>query len=274
MKILVLGAEGMLGNYVYKYLKSKGLNVAPSVRPTATVMGIDALDSHAWLLKSLFHGYELETGDVVINCIGVINKLVEKVGIENTIIINSLFPHTLDSICNSNGLHLLQISSDCVFSGLNGNYSESDPHDATDIYGKTKSLGEPANSTVIRTSIIGEEKVNKRSLLEWVKSNAGKEIDGYVNHRWNGVTCLRLAQVIGEIIEKDLYWEGVKHIYGDTVTKALLCCMISDIYGLDISIRHKETYICDRTLVSERKDVEFDRFRLYQDIKAQKEFGV
>jgi dTDP-4-dehydrorhamnose reductase len=273
----------MLGNYMAKYFHINSLWINRHVI-SGECLGLDATDKESHIRARIEGSFELKSGDVIINCIGVINKLVEQKGIENTIIVNSLFPHVLDRICNDNGLHLITVSSDCCYSGLKENnsvgrcfnYSESDPHDATDIYGKTKSLGEPANSTVIRTSIIGEEKVNKRSLLEWVKSNKGKEIDGYVNHRWNGVTCLRLAQVIGEIIEKDLYWKGVKHIFGETVTKYELCRMISQAYDLGITVHAiATTKPCDRSLWSERKDVNFPYYNeLYKDIIAQKEFGT
>lgn len=219
--------------------------------------------------------YGLKQDDVIINCIGIINKLVENEGVISTIKVNSIFPNLLERLCDIRQFRFIHISTDCVYKGDKGHYSESDLHDATDIYGKTKSLGEPMDCTVIRTSIIGEEKSNyKRSLLEWVKSNAGKTIDGYINHKWNGVTCLRLAQGIAGIIEEKKYWKGVKHVFGNTVNKYELCCMINDIYKLNIQIKMKDTDLCDRTLRSIRGDIPMYQPDLYTDIVAQKEFGI
>ena len=101
---------------------------------------------------------------------------------------------------------------------------KDDVHTATDIYGTTKSLGESQKSTIIRTSIIGEELTGQNSLLEWIKSNKNKTINGFANHYWNGVTCLTLSKIIKSIIDKKDYWTGVRHIFSpNTVTKYDLC---------------------------------------------------
>lgn len=277
-KVLVLGAEGMLGNYVFKYLKTLGdkfeVLFCPHMKNLTTIKGIDARWGHSLIKEILRNEFELVKDDVVVNCIGIINKNVETIGIYDTIVVNSLFPHILSKICKEYEYHFIHISTDCVFSGMKGNYSELDKHDATDIYGKTKSLGEPSDCTLIRTSIIGEEKRNKTSIIEWLKSKAGKSVDGYVNHKWNGITCLRLAQGISGIILENAYWQGVKHVHGQSVNKHLLCSMINKAYNLNLSIYHKETEICDRTLTSVRKEISLFIPDLYQDILKQKEFGL
>ena len=107
---------------------------------------------------------------------------------------------TLAKIKKEHNCQVVHISTDCVFNGKKGNYNEEDDHDCLDVYGKTKSLGENPDLTIIRTSIIGEEITNKRSLVEWVKSNTSKEINGFIKHFWNGVTCLQLAKIIYKII--------------------------------------------------------------------------
>ena len=137
---------------------------------------------------------------------------------------------------------MIHVTTDCVFSGKEGKYNEKSIHDEINDYGMSKSLGELCKATIIRTSIIGEEVNNKRSLLEWVKSNSGKEINGYENHYWNGVTCLQLAKIVNEIINTGNYWNGVRHIFSPrSVSKYELVTIINDIYNLKIKINKFKT---------------------------------
>ncbi|MFW6243405.1 MAG: LAGLIDADG family homing endonuclease, partial [bacterium] len=160
----------------------------------------------------------------------------------------------------------------CVFDGLLGRYTEESLHNATDVYGKSKSLGEPKNATVIRTSIIGEEIGQNRSLVEWIKSNKDKEVRGYMNHFWNGVTCLQFAKICKNIIDNNNYWNGVKHVYSNTVSKFDLVNMVSKIYELNIKIKEYNTTIkCDRSLSSVYNNT-FNNPDLYKQIEEMKEF--
>ena len=129
---------------------------------------------------------------------------------------------------------------------------ETDFHDETNIYGKSKSQGEPKNCTIIRTSIIGEELNHKRSLVEWIKSNTGGEINGYSNHYWNGITCLQYAKIVEYMILNNIFWEGVRHIYSPTtVSKYELANIINDTYNLGIKINKFETdTVVDKSLSS------------------------
>ena len=131
-------------------------------------------------------------------------------------------------------------------------YDENSKHDETSIYGVSKSLGEVGNACIIRTSIIGEELSNKKSLLEWVRNHRNGTINGYLNHYWNGVTCLTLAKIIKRIIDEGIYWKGVRHIYSpNIVSKYELCCYINQIYQLDINIIPTNLpEKCDKTLIS------------------------
>jgi dTDP-4-dehydrorhamnose reductase len=137
----------------------------------------------------------------------------------------------------------------------------------------SKSLGEPDNCTVIRTSIIGEEFKNFLSLIEWVKSNKDKTVNGYRNHIWNGITCLQFAKLCEHIINKNLFWNGVRHVFSPTsATKAQLVKLISDIYNLNVHVIAVETAIkCDRTL-STIYPIILEIPELYEQIKEQKEF--
>jgi len=261
--IHVLGSNGMLGRYVFMYLNSKFSNVVGYTRKNIDASVTDDIP------------LVLSKGDVVVNCIGLIPQRGVKNPI-NYITINALFPHLVSSMCDTVGATFVHISTDCVFSGTTGSYTEDSVHDATDLYGRTKSLGEPENATTIRTSIIGEELVNKKSLLEWVRSMAGKDINGYTNHYWNGVTCLCLAKIIADTISNNSFWVGVKHIYSsEVVSKYLLVGLISNIYGLDIKINPVKTpTTCNKSLKSVRDDIIIEVPSLGIQIAEQKDYSL
>lgn len=236
MKIFIFGSNGMLGSYVKSYL-SKKYTVIPFTRQDYDIVNL-SIDSLDFLLSN-----QIEQDDIVINCAGVIPQSSKQRDINTRLyfIINSIFPIILSMICDKYNCKMIHITTDCVFSGKAGNYDETSIPDERNDYGISKSLGEICKATIIRTSIIGEE-INNRSLLEWVKSNNGKEINGYVNHYWNGVTCLQLAKIIDNIIENNIFWNGVKHIFSpESVSKYELVSMINKIYDLNISINEFST---------------------------------
>lgn len=221
MKIYIFGSNGMLGNYVYDLLKQY-YTVIPITRKEYDII-VDPISKLYNVLKDLMNE------DVVINCTGLIPQNNHE--LREYIKVNSIFPNILSEICN----HFIQISTDCVFSGIKGNYDENDLHDTTSYYGISKSLGENDNMTIIRTSIIGEELNHKKSLLEWVLKQ--KYIKGYSTQYWNGITCYSLAKYIKNVIDTQTYWKGVRHLYSeDIVSKYELCKYIRDIYQLDIEI--------------------------------------
>jgi len=269
MKIFVLGSNGMLGAYVSKYF-SKNYKVENINRDK-----LDASNPYAANTYGILQFLPVEKDDFVINCIGMIKPQVDKYGAEAAIRVNSLFPRVLSKSCKERGAGLIHITTDCVFSGNQGPYHENSLHDALDVYGKTKSLGEPEDCMVIRTSIIGEEKINKRSLVEWIKSNAGKKVNGYINHLWNGVTCLQLAKAIDDIITRDVSWLGTRHVFTpQNMTKYYLVDQINQVYGLNMSVipvTAKEA--CDRTMTSvyePRTEIP----AIEQQIKEMKEFAL
>lgn len=228
MRVFVFGANGMLGHYVVNTLQ-KEYTVIPVTRDIFDAMKDDV---------SVFL-QNISSKDVVINCIGAIPQ--NQPNPREYIQLNTLFPLQLEQVMKHKGFQFIHITTDCVFDGKKGGYTESDEHTAKDIYGTTKSLGEPKDACVIRTSIIGEELTRKKSLLEWVRSNKGGTISGYTNHLWNGVTCLTLSEIILEIIQKNLYWKGLRHIHSpDSITKYELCKYINDVYDLRITILPKD----------------------------------
>lgn len=247
MKIFIFGSNGMLGNYVNSYL-SNDFTVVNLTRNDYDIsnLSINSLDK-------MLSVKNIEKNDIIINCAGVIPQSSKQRSINSKLyfIVNSMFPVILSQLCEKYGAKMIHITTDCVFSGKDGNYDENSFHDETNDYGISKSLGELCNATIIRTSIIGEEEKNKRSLLEWVKSNKGKVINGFINHFWNGVTCLQLAQIIEQIIKENLYWNGVRHIFSPrSISKYELVSLINEIYNLNINIIPFETHKIDKTLTS------------------------
>ena len=168
----------------------------------------------------------------------------------NSIYSNSIFPHLLSESCNETFTKLIHITTDCVFSGTTGPYNESSRHDCLDEYGKSKSLGEPTDSMVLRTSIIGEEVYNKVSLIEWAKSMKDGEVNGYTNHYWNGVTTKEYAEACHNIIKKNLYEQGLFHVFSPKpVSKFELLQIINNKFELNMKISNFATQdACNRTL--------------------------
>ena len=263
MKVYVLGSNGMLGRYVSTYL-AKQYSVINVTRNDLNVECATKED-----IITFFNKTAVKDNDVIINCIGLIKPLIDNTRTVAAIKINSLFPHILAENYNN----VIHITTDCVWSGKDGNYKEDDPHDALDVYGKTKSLGEPVNCTVIRTSIIGEEAHNNRSLVEWIKSRKDKDANGVLNHIWNGVTCLELAKYIEFVIKYNKYWKGVRHVFSPTsVTKDTLLKMVNKTYNLNININSINASVaCDRSLNS-NYDRYYDILELEDQIKEMKLF--
>lgn len=241
MKIVLFGSNGMLGTYLKLYLQDK-YELLSLTREDIDLSITNESKLLNFLLKRVFKD------DIIINAAGIIKQ--RKYKISDMIMVNSIFPHLLSKFKNDIGCNVVHITTDCVFSGLRGDYNELDSHDCIDDYGKTKSLGENPLITNIRTSIIGEELSNKKSLLEWVISSRNKVIDGYYNHLWNGMTCLELSKIIDKMIKNNIYWTGVRHLFSpDTVSKGDLIKMINNIYDLNITVNKRlADHSCYRNL--------------------------
>jgi dTDP-4-dehydrorhamnose reductase len=238
MNIVILGATGMLGSMVsnellnkhiiyetYRNEQSKKLILNPE-----NSFLFDPLNTSTWdnIPKNV---------DYILNCIGIIKPFMND-NLEDNIFINSVFPHKLAKYAQENNIKLIHITTDCVFSGKTGNYTEVSLHDALDEYGKSKSLGEPhQNSMVIRTSIIGPEKHKNASLISWAISMKGKPINGFLNHFWNGVTTKQYAKACNHIMNNDLFNVGLYHIFSPApVNKYELLQLINKRYDLNLII--------------------------------------
>jgi dTDP-4-dehydrorhamnose reductase len=242
MSVFVFGSKGMLGSYICKRF-SESYNVVPVSRAMLDLSGspeaiFDFLRSH------------VSKEDIIINAAGVIKQ--RKSTLEEMFKVNSVFPSILALLKKDISCQVWHITTDCVFSGKKGGYTEDSLHDCDDFYGISKSLGENSFLSIIRTSIIGEEASNKLSLLEWVRSNTNGEINGFDNHFWNGVTCLELATFLKKLVDENCYWNGVRHIYSpEIVSKYDLVNLINNVYSLNMRINKKSADVfCDRSLKS------------------------
>ena len=234
VRVLILGSTGLLGNAVGEWFLSHTdkYETYLTYRNESVSYGKNKVFFDC--LSGEFA--DLPKVDYIINCIGTIKPFVEENPLE-TIEINSTFPWRLAAHCERTDTRLIHITTDCVFSGAKGQYTESDDHDALDKYGKSKSLGEPTNCMVLRTSIIGEELHKKASLVEWAKSQAWAEVSGYVNHHWNGISTRQYASVCDQIITSELYSNGLFHIFSpQQVTKYELLSFINDRFKLLLKV--------------------------------------
>lgn len=250
-KIIILGSTGMLGNAVASYfLANDNYEVVTTYRDKTVAFGKNDIYFNA--LNMDFSELPADA-DYIINCIGIIKPFISD-DLENAVAINSLFPWKLADWCEKNNIKLIHITTDCVYSGNKGKYTESDLHDALDAYGKSKSLGECAQKAmVLRTSIIGEEIHKNASLIAWVKSQKNKQIKGFTTHLWNGITTKKYAEVCDKIIANDLYEKGLFHIHAsDDVSKYQMMLYFNEKYDLNLKIEKSSPISCDRTLRSEK----------------------
>lgn len=251
-KLIIFGSNGMLGRYIYQYFKHNTdieLELVPLTRDD-----FDAYNDKLDKLEIIFKKYNIDSNTLVFNAIGTIpHQGIDDISYYYKI--NSSFPMILSYLCDLYNCKMIHPTTDCVFSGKDGNYHEDSVHDSKDHYGLSKSVGEKINCCIIRTSIIGEN--NKGiSLVEWIKNNKNNKVNGYINHLWNGITCLQYAKIIEYMICNNIYWNGVKHIYSpNTVSKASLIDMVNKQYKLNIHINNIKTDICNRSLTSNYSNI-------------------
>jgi dTDP-4-dehydrorhamnose reductase len=260
-KVLVLGATGMLGGACMEILeRDPEIDLFGTARnKKSDFLVFDAkVDSLSKILGEVKPTW-------IINCIGIIKPYISEnnqASVENAIRINSEFPFLLASAAEKIGSKVIQIATDCVYSGVIGSYAESDLHDATDAYGKTKSSGEvPAlNVMHLRVSIIGPEVGRSTSLLEWFRNQPnGAKLNGFTDHIWNGVTTHVFGKICLGIIKNNSFRPGPHHLIPkDNVTKAeLLRIFVRAFNRPDIVISdHVNPVGIDRTLVTD--DLEFN----------------
>jgi dTDP-4-dehydrorhamnose reductase len=221
-RVLVVGSTGMLGGTVYQTLARSDLEVLEASRSRGLTF-----DAEVELAGELLRRAGLKPGDFVVNCVGLTKTHINEdktETLERAIRLNVLFPIALARAAEKLNLRVIQVATDCVFSGGEGKYVESSPHDAYDAYGKSKSLGEVKSEHVmhLRCSLVGPEGKGRKSLLfEWVRAlQPESQVNGYVNHRWNGLTSLTFAKIVAGILDGDKFIPGTHHLVpADELTK-------------------------------------------------------
>jgi len=262
MKIVVLGASGMLGNAVFRYLLSdQRYTVWGTVRSSASlkyfsasererlVVGLDVLSQDD--LLEFFMQYR---PDVVVNCTGLIKQLSTANDPLAVLPINALLPHRLQKLAQLIGARLVHISTDCVYAGTQGQYVEADVSDAEDLYGKSKYIGEvhdSANAITLRTSIIGHELSGSKSLVDWFLSQSGS-VKGYQKAIFSGLPTVEMARVIADYVLPNAALNGLYHVSAEAIDKYSLLKLVAEKYGKTIDIVADDAVAIDRSLDSSR----------------------
>ena len=251
-KVLVLGSTGMLGSAVTRALQEGAHEVITASRSTGIKFDAVNLDT-----ENLLKAAGLQGGDFVVNCVGLTKSRINEASMTSRILavkLNIDFPDDLARSAEQAGVNVIQAATDCVFSGLSGGYSESSAHDALDVYGKTKSLGETPSPNVmhLRCSLIGPEIGSSSLFFEWVRQQPVRaQINGYNNHFWNGLSSLAFGKVVSGIIKEDLFKSGVQHLVpSNQVTKDELVRLELAALGRgDVQVTSKKgEHPIDRTL--------------------------
>lgn len=260
MRILVWGAGGMLGHKLYQVLAPR-LEVFATVRrpasdydrfnlfnPKQLLGGIDGRRT-----EDILTAFAWAKPDVVLNAAGLVPQR-ERTDMLEYLEVNSLLPHRLALACQSCGARLIHFSTDCVFSGRLGSYTEDSLPDAQESYGLTKLLGEVrgGKALTIRTSMIGRELNTHQGLLEWFFAKRNGQCRGYTRAIFSGLTTRALAGLTGEIIEKHPDLHGLYHVSADPISKYDLLGLINSSYGLGINVERDAEVVCDRSLDSTR----------------------
>lgn len=259
--VLILGASGMLGNAMLRlFSKSDGYSALGTVRSThamrllpeplraSLIFGVDVEN-----FDSLSRGIAAAKPDVVINCIGVVKQLSASDDPLTAIPINSLLPHRLARLCDLAGARLVHISTDCVFSGHKGLYTEAEFPDAGDLYGRSKYLGEVdyPNAVTLRTSIIGHELDGARSLIGWFLAQTGS-VKGFTQAVFSGLPTVELARVVRDFVLPNPKLHGTYHVSADPISKYDLLQLVAATYGKSITLVPDASLVIDRSLDSTR----------------------
>jgi dTDP-4-dehydrorhamnose reductase len=262
--IVVLGAAGMLGHKMFQTLRERFPGTVATAREdlkarpfdrvdllqgSDVLPGVDVMDFGA-LLRLL----QEMAPRTVVNCVGIIKQRDEARSAVPSITINALLPHKLAQWAGEWGGRVIHFSTDCVFSGRRGSYREDDPSDAEDLYGKSKYLGEVAadNALTLRTSIIGRELVEHRSLLDWFLGQRGKTVRGFRNVIYSGVTTNYISRLVAGLLERPAPLSGLYQVTSRPIAKYDLLCLLKDAYGLDVEILPDEAEVLDRSMVGEK----------------------
>lgn len=265
MRVLILGGAGMLGHQLVEsfshhfdvaatYRMSRKEHIAIGAPIAAKAFySVDAREFSSVEAVVFEH-----RPDAIVNCVGIVKQRASSYDPVDSIAVNSLFPHQVSNLAASVDARLIHISTDCVFSGSKGMYCESDLPDASDLYGRSKLLGETisGNAVTLRTSIIGLELINKASLVEWFLSQ-GEKVRGYRRAIYSGLTTLEIGRVIKSVLSQHTSARGLYHVSSDPIDKFSLLSILRSKLNLRIEVEPDELFETDKSLNSERFRTEF-----------------
>jgi dTDP-4-dehydrorhamnose reductase len=260
--VMIVGASGMLGHRLLRGLAAEGFDVVGTVRGRASEMGLEAHAAGARIVEGIdAEHFDTVAGavrairpDVVVNAVGVIKQVAGGKAAVPAITLNALFPHRLAEVSGEIGARFITFGTDCVFSGRQGPYKETDTPDATDIYGRSKLLGEVvgAGCLTIRTSIVGRELRGGYSLFDWFISQRGKAVKGFRGALYTGVTTGTAADIVARIVREQPDLSGLWQVAGPAISKFDLLGLVRDAMGLDIVLEPDDVFHCDRRLDGSR----------------------
>lgn len=259
-KIMIFGATGMLGHtLMFELIKNKKFKVYGTVRDIAglekyfsneimenLITGVDAFN-----FESIEKAVAKVKPVIIINCIGIIKQLPASKDPVTAISINALFPHKVAQLCQNIGARMIHISTDCVFDGKKGEYTEEDKATADDLYGLTKYLGEVIydHAVTIRTSIIGHELNGHYSLIEWFLSQVGK-VNGYTNAIYTGFPTVEISQIIENVIIPNKEIKGLYQVSSEPISKYDLLKLVAEKYKKKIEIHPYDGFCENKSLNS------------------------
>ena len=263
MKILILGGDGMIGHKMVQVLGAQNHEIVISVREKRD-LSLKSFSSKSkvffndFLKENVFTFLDRVNPDVIINAIGITIRRGVNDHVSNSIYINSYFPHQLANWAGIHNKRLIHFSTDCVFSGSEGSYSEDANPNALDYYGKTKGLGEvfSKNALTLRSSMIGPELFNKTELFEWVINNKEKEINGFSRVIYSGVTTVYMARLVADLIKNHKDLSGIYNIASNPISKFELLHLINDNFDLGLVINKDQSIISNKTLDPSKIDNE------------------
>lgn len=261
MRVLILGLTGMVGHKLWQAYRDRYevWGTARTIPTTAAASGLFDLtrticEVEAADPATVARAIELAEPEVVVNCIGIVKQAAAARDPIASITINSLFPNQLARLCRVRKCRLIHLSTDCVFSGRKGAYTEDDLPDPEDLYGRSKLLGEVSEegALTLRSSIIGRELAASNGLVEWFLAQSGKAVPGYRRAIYSGFTTIAMARIISGIIDGHPSLTGVWHVSSDPISKYDLLCLVRREYGVEVKVLPETALTVDRSLDSAR----------------------
>ncbi len=258
MRILILGVSGLIGHKLLQELATD-LDVFGTLHKTKNQYGNHPLFSGANIIANVnVLDFEVLKGvlcavnpDVILNCVGITKRKIDVLNPLIAISVNAAFPHQLATWAKINQKRIIHFSTDCVFDGKTGNYSEESLTTAEDLYGRTKAMGEIRydHTLTIRSSFIGQELFDKTELLDWFLAQHGQQVSGYKNTLYSGVSTIFMARVVKNVILNFPSLSGLYHLAPDyPISKYDLLCLAKEAFEVDVEIIPEEKHIHRPTL--------------------------